>query len=171
MSLETIPIHLRRTTTAHSAAKLRGRLAALRAGLASVLPPGQVLFFVGGRQRTREALLEAVTGGLAEVAAIDALLVKLRQQRQKVDRLRPLMLDALEAVEEALRTHYGVASPKLRHFGLKPAQPRRKLEPAAQVAADRRKLETRAIRHTLSKKQQGKLKSGPVAVSVAVKKR
>jgi len=139
---------------------LRKRLQRLHAGLATVLKAETSLAGAQGQTWTREALLAEVQSLLAAFAAVDKLVTQLAVQRQTVRGLLPRVHDTLEGLETALRTYFGVDNVKLRHFGIKPKKPRRRLKSGEQVAANVKKAETRQIRHTLGKKQKGKLRAG-----------
>jgi hypothetical protein len=159
MAFDSIPGAQRYTLTSIPAGKLRRRLVPLRAGLSAMLPEGQTLPFVRGQKVSRETLLSEIDAALVAFTAMDQLVVQLRQQRLAVRKLLPAMRGALEAIEAGLRLFYGASNPTLRHFGLKPSQPRRKLDSEEQLVANTRKLETRKIRHTMGKKQKAKLKA------------
>jgi hypothetical protein len=170
MSLDLIPLPAKRHRTAHSATRLRRRALAMRQGVAASLADSESLAFHHGQRVARGTVLAALDAALAEFTAADALVAQLKVQRLKIRKLLPRVVDVLEAVEGSLRTHYRPDAPALKHFGLKPRAPKRKLKPEDQLAANVRKTETRKIRRTLGKKQKAKLKAGPLSVQITVKK-
>jgi hypothetical protein len=118
--------HPLRTTT---------RIQGLIAGFSKLSPSEQ--FDVLGTVEAAPGLVTDLQGMLAPYTASDDADLAAKKARDARDAAAPATLQRVEAIEKAVRSHYGAKAPDLVNFGLQPQKERKKPTPdeRANIAA------------------------------------
>ncbi|HZU99003.1 MAG TPA: hypothetical protein VFF73_20005 [Planctomycetota bacterium] len=111
------------------------RIQGLIAGFSKLSPSEQ--FDVLGTVEAAPGLLTDLQAMLAPYTASDDADLAAKKARDARDAAAPATLQRVEAIEKAVRSHYGSKSPDLVSFGLEPQKERRKPTPdeRANIAA------------------------------------
>jgi hypothetical protein len=148
MALETLLFGSKDTRTSYSPRQLRDKLASMRAGLASQLSKGQLLFVIGGSRVSKEQILAAIDEELAAFAAFDRLLIHVAVQRKALLARLPLLATVIRDLSLALATFVG-PNPALRKaLGIAPGKKPRRLKPAERLEATAKLNATRKRNRT-----------------------
>ena len=148
---------------------LREELQQLLAGVNAILTEGSSLLTEGGGQLGKADITQTLSGGVAAYAAVDTQAATPRQSRVQLRAGSPVLRAFCAQLKADLIHAFGKGSPLLSQCGIgqkKLALPR---TPVQKLAAATKAQQTRALRHTMGRKQRSGLQfTGQVTVSTNV---
>ena len=128
---------------------LASRITGLIAGFQKLAPSEQ--FDVLGAVSGPPALATELQGLLAPITGADDAELAAKQARESRDAAHPNTIARVDAIEEAVRSHYGSKSSDLKNFGLEPRKERKKPSPAQRADTAARSKATRDARRAALK--------------------
>ena len=139
----------RNNKNSSSPTQMSTRIKNLLEGFAKVSPSEQ--FDVLGTVSAPTALQTELQGHLAPITAADDAELAAKQARETRDAGSANTVARVEAIEEAVRSHYGKKSPKLVGFGLTPLKDRAKPSPQQHATTVAKANATRDARRAAKK--------------------
>ena len=128
---------------------LATRIENLIGGFQKLSPSEQ--FDVLGNVSGPPSLVTELKGHLAPITGADDAELAAKKARQSRDAAHPNTIARVEAIEEAVRSHYGKKSPKLVDFGLTPTKDRAKPSPQQHATSVAKANATRDARRAAKK--------------------
>ncbi|HZU98001.1 MAG TPA: hypothetical protein VFF73_14960 [Planctomycetota bacterium] len=123
---------------------LATRIENLIGGFSKLSPSEQ--FDVLGTVSGPPSLVTELQGHLAPITGADDAELAAKKARQSRDAAHPNTIARVEAIEEAVRSHFGSKSSDLTNFGLAPRKKPTKPSPAKRAASAAKAKATRAAR-------------------------
>jgi hypothetical protein len=134
-------------------------------GWQAVMPSDSALPSSAGAL-THAAVMEQLQEYSGAYTAMDTQATAYKQSRVLVEAQSTGARQYFAVLKLALQSYFGVGSPQLEQFGLKPKKAPRQLTSAQKAVRAAKVLATRKLRGTKGPKQLAPIKSGPMQVSV-----
>jgi len=136
---------------------LRLALQGLLAGFEVMIPDGTSLPTLQG-PLTKEQVVADLTAALAVYSQLDAHRRAVTQALQEIADASAANRRRTQQLKDLLLGYYGRGDPRLGQFGMRSRASPRPLTPEAKVLRAQRVRDTRALRHTLGRRQKAAIK-------------
>jgi len=136
---------------------LRLALERLLAGFEVMIPDGTSIPTLQG-PLTKEQVVADLTGALTVYSQLDAHRVAVTQALKQIAAATPINRRRVQQLKDLLLGYHGRGDPRLGQFGMKSRAGPRPLTPEAKVLRAQRVRDTRALRHTVGKRQRAAIK-------------
>jgi hypothetical protein len=145
---------------------LRVALRGLQQGFAVMIPDGTVLLTKDGPLSKAQILVE-LSDSLAVYTELDAHRRAVQQALTQIESAAAANRRRVQQLKDLLLGYFGRGDARLGQFGMTSREGPRPLTPEAKVLRAQRVRETRALRHTMGKRQKAAIKAqGKYAVTV-----
>jgi len=144
----------------------RQKVSQMIAGLQTVIPDGSSVT-VGGQVVAKTDLVTEMTQIISAYQAIETAISTIKGARAQLSAQLPGFHKQYLDLKDGLVSSLGRGNPQLAQFGITAAKTAKPLTPAQKVVRTQKALKTRAMRHTMGKRQKEAVQyDGDLTVSV-----
>jgi hypothetical protein len=160
------PVMTGGTTVSAAPKEFRQKVSQMIAGLQAVIPDGSSVT-VGGQAIAKADLVTEMTQIISAYQALDAAVSTTKGVRLQLKAQIPGFNKQFLDLKDGLISSLGRGNPQLAQFGMTASKQAKPLTPAQKVVRATKALKTRALRHTMGKRQKEAVQyTGDLQVSV-----